>query len=128
LAVVVDTHAWVWWLDTNTKLSRNAAEAIASADRLGVPAITCWEVALNVRLGRLALSQDLAVWLGDAVDDPLTEVLPLTPEIARRAADLSDFQRDPADRLIVATAMEYGWPLVTADQRIRRYVHVETIW
>jgi len=110
-------------------LSRTARAACETADVLGVPAITCWEIALLAARGRLLDQVDIRSWLIDAFAVKPNQLLPLTPEIAALAAKLPpEVGRDPADRLIVATALHAGTPLVTKDGRIREANVVETIW
>ena len=110
-------------------LSRAARAACENADALGIPAITCWEIALLAARGRLLDRVDIRAWLDDAFAVPLNQLLPLTPSIAATSVLLPpQVGRDPADRLIVATAIEHGVPLVTKDGRIRDANIVETIW
>ncbi len=127
--IVLDTHAWLWWLSGPERLGKRATRAIDKADRLGVPAISVWEVAMKVQTGRLRLNQPVATWVeqGLAVD-PRLELLPLLPSISVESAALSWDHRDPADRLIVATARVYESSLVTADERIRASGLVRCIW
>jgi PIN domain nuclease of toxin-antitoxin system len=81
-----------------------------------VSAITFWEVGMRVQKGQLHLGFDLHAWRRNLLDDGLVE-LPVDGEIAVRAGLLSNMHGDPADRMIVATALE-GHRLVTADRRI----------
>lgn len=79
--------------------------------------------------GRLKLSVEASVWVGHALERPKIELLPFTPGAAIRAAGLGGmFPGDPADRFIVATALEMRVPLITRDQRITQWGQVETIW
>jgi PIN domain nuclease of toxin-antitoxin system len=79
--------------------------------------------------GRLKLSIDVAQWVGQALERPKIELLPFTPAAAIRAAGLGgSFPGDPADRFIVGAALEMNVPVVTRDQRITNWEHVETIW
>lgn len=94
------------------------------ATALGVCAISCWEVAKLVELGRLRLAIPVDQWLALAIQPPAL-LLPLSPEVAVGSTQLpGTFHRDPADQMIVATARHYDCPLVTLDQRIRAYPHV----
>jgi PIN domain nuclease of toxin-antitoxin system len=120
--LVLDTHAWVWWVSKPEKLSRKQRTAIDRArvrgtDTLLLSVISGWEVALLVQGGRLRLPVQLEAWLEQAMSVPGLEVAPLTVPIMSGAARLTGL-RDPADMLIVATALRYGAPLVTNDQRI----------
>ncbi len=126
---LLDTHSWVWWVDDPKKLSARARQAVESADELGVCAISCWEVAMLVRKGRLALDRDPLLWVHQALALPRVFLVELSPEIAVRAASFGDdFQGDPADRMIVASAVHLQTKLITKDQRIRSYHGVETVW
>ena len=110
-------------------LSRAARKACEESEVLGIPAITCWEIALLSARGRVLDRIDIHSWLNDVFEFSQNLLLPLTIPIAVRAVALPpEVGRDPADRLIVATALEYGAPLVTKDRRIRDANVVETIW
>ena len=124
--IILDTHVWVWWVGGNPQLPPDYLVAIQAevANGLGVCAISCWEVAKLVELGRLQLAVAVDRWLAQALLPPV-QLLPLTPEVAVGSTRLpAPFHRDPADQLIVATARHYDCPLVTLDQRIRAYPHV----
>jgi PIN domain nuclease of toxin-antitoxin system len=90
--------------------------------------ITCWEIAFLAARSRITIHDHIVDWWYDVMSLPSTALLPLTIEVAATAADLRDPIRDPADRLIVSTALHYGVPLVTKDDRIRASGVVETIW
>lgn len=79
--------------------------------------------------GRIKLSIDVGKWVDIALARPKIELLPFTPAAAIRAAGLGgDFPGDPADRFIVGAALEMNVPVITKDERITRWGHVETIW
>ena len=128
--ILLDTHAWIWWVSDPAKLSAKARGAIEYAGKIGISPISCWELGTMVRLGKLSLDRDTSVWVKQSLDRPRVEVAALTPEIAVRAGELEReaFHGDPADRLIVATAIESGAELVTKDRRIRGYLGVRTVW
>lgn len=127
--IVADTHTWLWWVSREGELSTAAAQALHEAETIGIPAISCWEVAMLMRRQRIQLRRDLLPWLREATTTRKMKLLPLTPEIGATAGTLDEtWVRNPADRLIVATAIEHRVPLVTKDGRIRRSGLVETIW
>jgi len=98
------------------------------ATGLGVSIISCWEVAKLVEIGRLTLPLPVASWIDAALAYPGVRLIDLTPRIAVESTQLpGGFHRDPADQIIVATAREYDWELVTVDERILAYPHVRTI-
>jgi PIN domain nuclease of toxin-antitoxin system len=127
---VLDTHTWLWWVSAPGRLGRTARRAVERADTLLLSAISVWEVALKVRRGRLRLTLPLETWLPAALDVPRLELAPLDVAVAVRAAALegTTLHGDPADRFIVATALERGWPLVTKDEAITAAGVVETVW
>ncbi len=129
LMILLDTHAWVWWAASSTKISKKAVRAINGAGTIYISAISCWEVAMLVARGRLILDRDVEVWLDLALRLPGIEFAPLSPRIAVRSTRLEEgFLRDPADCILVATALEYGCPVVTKDERICQYPRLRVIW
>lgn len=125
--IILDTHVWVRWIDGGAQLPADYLALIQAeaANELGVCAISCWEVAKLVELGRLQLTVPVDQWLAQALQPPV-QFLPLTPQVAVESSQLpGTFHRDPADQLIVATARVYNCPLVTLDQQIRAYPHVQ---
>lgn len=127
--IVLDTHAWIWWAVSSPRLSAKAAAAVRSSGRILVSAISCWEVAMLAAKGRIVFDRDVELWLNQALGLPRVELVPLTPRIAVTSARLDEgFQGDPADRILAATALEYGCPIVSKDERIRRYSRVRAVW
>ncbi len=127
--IVLDTHAWLWWASQASALSRKAEREIRAAKRIGVSAVSCLEVAVAEARGRIELDRPALLWLEEALSLPRVELLPLTPAVAVRASRLDrDFSGDPADRVIVATALLESARLVTRDSRIREHPVVETVW
>jgi PIN domain nuclease of toxin-antitoxin system len=125
--IVLDTHTTVWWSADPKRLGKRAAEAIARADRLGVPTIVFWEVSLLARKRKLELAMSVRDWSQKLCAIPRIEPLPLTVELAL-LADSLDMHPDPADRFIVASAIQHACPLVTRDNLIRPLDIVETLW
>ena len=128
--IVLDTHIWVWWVHGDKQISQVQREAITAneTDLIGISAISCWEIAKLVENERLALPISLEEWFAQALSYPGVQLLSLTPEIAIESTRLpGEFQRDPADQIIVATARVYGCPLVTSDDKILSYPYITTI-
>jgi len=121
-APVLDTHAWIWWLDRDSRLPAAtilALDALPANDRPMLCDISLWEVAMLVERKRLTFSLPFAEWLSAAAHPRTVRVQSITPDIAIEVSRLpSSFHRDPADRLIVATSRVLGAPLVSQDQLI----------
>lgn len=131
--IVLDTHALVWWLGAEKKrLSSTALKTIdreLASDQVAVSSISAWEIAMLVQQNKLDLSMDLLVWLDTASGIENLKFLPVDNAVAVKSRFLpGEFHPDPADRIIVALARELACPLVTADEKIRSYPHVATIW
>ena len=102
--IVLNTHAWL-------------------------PDICCLEIATLAARGRIGLDRPVLAWLQESLARPDVDLLPLTPAVSVKAAELpTAFPGDPADRLIVATAILESAMLVTKDQRIQQYAGVRTVW
>jgi PIN domain nuclease of toxin-antitoxin system len=128
--IILDTHIWVWWVDGNDKLTKTQLETITihETDVIGVSAISVWEVAKLVELGKIELQPSLYEWVENALNYPGIRLIELTPDIAIESTQLPGvFHRDPADQIIVATARIYDCSLVTSDGKILKYPHVKTI-
>jgi len=128
--IVLDTHVVAWAADDPKWLSPDAASAIRRARRgggLAVSAITLWELAQLVARGRIQVYGSVETSVKALIED--MTVIPITPEIAALATQFpDDYPRDPADRLIGATARAEGMTLVTRDERIRRSPLIRTVW
>jgi PIN domain nuclease of toxin-antitoxin system len=125
--ILLDTHVWLWWVHED--MTRwdliGALEDTYEGEELVVSVISCWEIAKLVEHKRIDLKRDLDAWLLGALGPSGVRLLPLTQQIAVEACRLPGrFHRDPADQIIVATARVLDIPLMTADQKIRRYPHV----
>ena len=130
--IVLDTHALVWWVNGDVALSKKAKAAISqelAGGKIIVSAISAWEIAMLVRQEKLVLSMDVDSWLATVAAIEAVRFLPLDVEVTVKSVDLpGEFHKDPADRMIVATARKLAVPLVTKDDKIRAYAHVKTIW
>ncbi len=129
-ALLLDTHALLWWQAESGRLSTTARERIAAARQLLISPISCWEVAMLVDKGRARLDRPTAAWVRDLLAD--VDLAELTAGIAVAAAELSDFHGDPADRFLYATARAQGSALVTQDRALHAYAEadraVSVVW
>lgn len=130
--IVLDSHVWVWWLDDPGRLPARTQHAVRTAadDRaIYVSTISSWEIVMLASRNRLKFTMDAQDWIAKCEALPFLNFVPVDNAIAMRSVRLPQpFHRDPADRIIVATAMIMGAPLVSSDARILKYGHVKTIW
>ncbi len=118
--LLIDTHVLVWLDEANEKLGQEAKNIIDDAllaGKLGVASISFWEIAMLVKKGRIAIGMELDIWRNELLHKGLHEI-PIHGGIAIRAGQLVDMHGDPADRMIIATALEETATLVTADSKI----------
>jgi PIN domain nuclease of toxin-antitoxin system len=127
--IVLDTATWIWRASDPKRLSPRARRALDEAERLLVSAISVWEVAMLVAKRRIQLDRPVEQWVDLALALPGIQLVALDPAIAVRSTKLpGEFHADPADRMIVATALENAAPIATPDERIRSYPHVQSTW
>jgi PIN domain nuclease of toxin-antitoxin system len=130
MTLLLDTHVWVWRLLEPERLSARAAKVLASSEHaVHLSPISVWETLVLVRRKRLRLEPDPPAWVRQALRRSPVTMAPVTHDVAIRSEALHGFKSlDPADRLLVATAIEHDFVLVTADEAMRRYKGVETLW
>jgi PIN domain nuclease of toxin-antitoxin system len=124
--LLLDTHIALW-LDSGDDRLRASTRALIdgcwqNGGAILLSAITVWEIALLVDTGRIDLDVPVAAWIERFLDRPGIEAVPLGHQAASRSYQLHHLEhRDPADRLLIATAIELACPLVTYDERIVRF-------
>jgi len=131
--IVIDTHVLVWWVNGSNSLSDIAEklikETLDSDSEVIISSISAWEIAMLLKKGHLVLSMDVESWFDEVSQIDGVRFVPVDKEISIKSTMLpGEFHKDPADRMIVATARKLAVPLVTADEKIIHYEHVRTIW
>jgi len=132
--IVLDTHALLWWVSDDGRLSRPARRVIEQEHQredgqILISSISAWEIALLVEKGRLALTMDVDNWLRTVAEIEGVRFVPIDNEVAVQSVQLPGrFHPDPADRIITALARQYSIPVVSGDTKIRNYRHVKTVW
>ena len=127
---LVDTHVWLWMMDSPQKVPEKVHHEISKEiSPLGVSVISLWEIAKLVEKRRIALSMPVGDWLHVALNAGVVHKLNLDEHIAIESTQLpEEFHRDPSDQIIVATARVHNLTLITADREILAYRHVRTLW
>ena len=130
--MLLDTHVVIWWQANSAQLSSKARKHLEAASSRFVSPVTFWELAMLVGKGRVQLDRPTAIWVNDFLSTERVEVAELSPNVAVSAGELIDFHGDPADRMIVGSAIEAGVSLLTKDGKIRdwakRSKQLTAIW
>ncbi len=131
MRALLDTHVLLWWFQEGGRLPESHRRIISEAGPtlpLLVSEISLWEIATLHELGRISIPLPLREWLERATAPPLVERCGISPAVAAEVASLPPtFHRDPADRIIVATARVFGATLLTRDRRIIESEIVSTL-
>ncbi len=130
--ILLDTHTWLWWVQEPSRLSALALDIITTEEQqngLLISAISVWEIAVKVSLGKLTLSVPLKQWYEQARQYPGVVIEPLDPLDAIASTELpGEFHKDPADRILIAIARRRGLSILSKDEKIVAYPHVESVW
>jgi PIN domain nuclease of toxin-antitoxin system len=117
--ILLDTHIWVRWL-ISENIGAKLTELIEYSDEICVSSISCWEIVTLAKRGRLELPIPAQQWIEVALSTETT-CLPLDQQIAVLSANLPDHHRDPADRIIIATAITHEAQLISFDKQFKKY-------
>lgn len=130
--ILLDTSTLIWWICLPEKLSQKARKVIDEAiekDEILVSSISVWEISLLLKENELGFFIDPNNWLEKVESLPYIRFVPVDNKIAVVSVNLPNFlHKDPADRIIIATALNLGAKLVTSDKKILDYKQVQTIW
>ena len=128
MKVLLDTHAMLWWLADDPRLSNKARQTIAEGrNQLFWSIASAFELAVKVGAGKLVLGRSLRSLFAEIVSEQGAELLPMTHEHCVRLSNLELHHRDPFDRMLVAQALEEGIPLLTADPKMGLYP-IDRLW
>jgi len=127
--IILDTHIWIWWVEQSPQLTDKYQQLIEIHGKkgLGISIISCWEIAKLVENQKIAFNLSIEEWLNKALAYQNVQLIDLSLPIIIQSTQLVNFHKDPADQLIVATAKVYNCPLLTADQKILKYPHVQIL-
>ncbi|WP_031548205.1 type II toxin-antitoxin system VapC family toxin [Oribacterium sp. FC2011] len=124
--ILLDTHAMIWFMFDDSKLSERAMNSIKSSDKVFVSIASLWEIAIKQSIGKLDIDIS-AHELAEKCEDVDIAILPIKPGHLDKVKDLPFLHNDPFDRLIMAQAVTEGMALVTKDEKIAQY-DINKIW
>ncbi len=128
MKILLDTHAFLWWIADHPKLSPRAREIIGDiGNELFLSAASGWEITIKVQIGRLKLPDEPKHFIPSQMKTNAIQSLPVLMEHALHVSTLPGHHRDPFDRLLIAQAQLEGLPIISADPQIVRY-QIEVIW
>jgi PIN domain nuclease of toxin-antitoxin system len=128
MRLLLDTHAFLWWVQDAPELSKKARASIANPDNeCLLSLVSCWEIAIKVSLGKLTLPNPIERFVPEQLAANRFRQLDIGFRHVARVAGLTFHHRDPFDRLLAAQALEETLTMVTADPVFRRY-GVKRIW
>ena len=127
---IIDTHILIWWVSNPEKLSQRTRKHLSNLkESVLVSSISVWEIYMLVKKRRLKLTMDVDSWLEKIESLPFIRFVPVDNRVAAKSVMLAGrLHNDPADRMIIATALIHGAVLMTSDRKIRRYSYVKSVW
>lgn len=128
MRILLDTHAFLWWIADAPDLSARAKSLIADDDnRVYVSAASGWEIAIKAQIGKLVVPENPQQFIEEQIVTNSFAVLPIRMEHALHILDLPMHHRDPFDRLLMAQSRVEGMPILTADSIFAHY-DVDVVW
>lgn len=128
--ILLDTHALLWWALDPDKLSSVAVKTLEGMERNGgfASSVSIWELGIKVQRGQLDLGLSIEEFARRLGENATVELVPVDTTVWLRTLSLEWAHRDPADRIIVATALIKGVPVLTKDRVLHDHPGVRCIW
>ena len=128
MRILLDTHAFLWWITDDQRLSQRSIEFISDGtNELLFSAASGWEIAIKVGLGRLDVPDPLDRFVSEHLFRNHIGVLPIQLSHALQVRTLQQLHRDPFDRILIAQAQVEGLPILSSDKLFAGY-DVEVLW
>ena len=126
--VLLDTHAFLWWVIDDPQLSDTARATIADPNNtIYISVVSAWEIIIKQRTGKLSLPEPPETYIPSRLASNRFSSLPVQMQHVLQIASLPDYHRDPFDRLLIAQSQIEQIPIITVDQTIIQY-SVSIIW
>ncbi len=127
MKAILDTHAFLWWLAGDARMSRHARDTIARSSELLLSIASIWEILIKVQSGKLNFPRPAGPYLLSKMAENRIKTLPISVDHMLALERLPRHHRDPFDRMLIAQSLEEDIPLVTADPMFERYP-IRIIW
>jgi PIN domain nuclease of toxin-antitoxin system len=128
MKALLDTHAFLWWITDDPRISPKVREIMQdAANEILLSAASGWEIAIKVKLERLQLPDEPGVYIAKHMALNAIQSLAITMSHSLYTCNLPDIHKDPFDRIIIAQAIMEGMPLLTNDSNILKY-DIKVIW
>ncbi len=126
--LLLDTHAFLWWIRDDESLGRKARKAIANErNHCFLSVASCWEMAIKKSLGRLEVPEPVDGFVAEQLAANRITLLPIDLRHVSRVSRLAFHHRDPFDRILVSQAIEEGLAIASADPIFHKY-GIERVW
>jgi PIN domain nuclease of toxin-antitoxin system len=127
MKAILDTHAFMWALAGDARMSRHARDVFAGSTDLFLSMASIWEILIKVQSGKLNFPRPAGPYVLSRLAENRIKTLPISIDHLLAIERLPMHHRDPFDRMLIAQSMEEGWPIITADPKFKQYP-VQVIW
>jgi PIN domain nuclease of toxin-antitoxin system len=127
MRTLLDTHAFLWAIAGDKRMSQNARRIFVGPSNLSISIASLWEILIKVQVGKLDIPRPAGPYVIDQLAENRIETLPINLDHLLAFERLPMHHRDPFDRILLAQAMEEGWPIMTADPVFKKYP-IRVIW
>ena len=127
MKAILDTHAFLWALAGDARMSRHARDIFAGSADLSLSIASIWEILIKVQSGRLNFPRPAGPYVLSRLAENRIKTLPISIDHLLTLERLPMHHRDPFDRMLIAQSMEEDWPIITADPMFRQYP-IQVIW
>jgi PIN domain nuclease of toxin-antitoxin system len=127
MRTLLDTHALLWAISGDKRMSQHAREIFVGPSHLSISIASIWEILIKVQVGKLNLPRPAGPYVISKLSENRIETLPINLDHLLALESLPMHHRDPFDRVLIAQSLEEGWPIITADPVFKKYP-IRVIW
>ncbi|MCU1271201.1 MAG: twitching motility protein PilT [Acidobacteriaceae bacterium] len=127
MKAILDTHAFLWALAGDARMSRHARDVFAGSTDLSLSIASVWEILIKVQSGKLTFPRPAGPYVLSRMAENRIATLPISIDHLLALDRLPMHHRDPFDRMLIAQSMEQDWPIITADRAFKQYP-IRVIW